>query len=155
MHNWPQDGIKVATTAPGGRKNRIRKQLYVQHTEKAVVTGAGTGIGRAVSLALLKEGYQVALLGRRADPLNETKDMAGENSASALVLPTDVADPKSVSETFKQVVAEFGRLDLLFNNAGISAISVPFEELTFEQWKPVVDINLNGVFAALSKPLRS
>ena len=113
----------------------------------AVVTGAGSGIGRSVALALLRDGYSVALAGRRAGPLEETQATAeGEARSRTLVTPTDVADPASVEALFAKVKESFGRLDLLFNNAGISAPAVPFEDLTFEQWRGVVDTCLTGAF---------
>ena len=110
----------------------------------ALVTGAGTGVGKAVSLALLREGYAVVLAGRRREPLEATASEAG--GARMLVAPADVADPASVRDLFAQVRETFGRLDLLFNNAGTGAPPIPLEELTFEQWKAVVDINLTGAF---------
>ncbi len=112
----------------------------------AVVTGGGGGIGRAVSLGLLKAGYRVALAGRRAEPLRETIALAGDNGVNAIAVPTDVSNPEAVENLFDKTVTTFGHLDLLFNNAGISAPAVPFEDLTYEQWKSVVDINLNGSF---------
>ncbi|MEE8501329.1 MAG: SDR family oxidoreductase [Kiloniellales bacterium] len=112
----------------------------------AVVTGAGSGIGRAVALALLGDGYAVALAGRRQGPLQETAAAAGEAAPSALVAPTDISDPASVRALFDKTKAAFGRLDLLFNNAGIGAWATPLEELPFDQWKAAVDINLSGAF---------
>jgi NAD(P)-dependent dehydrogenase (short-subunit alcohol dehydrogenase family) len=112
----------------------------------AIVTGAGTGIGRAVALALLAEGYAVVLAGRRAALLAETIADAGSHRTRALVVPTDVADPASVRALFAASRDAFGRLDLLFNNAGISSRAVPLAELTVEQWKSVVDVNLTGAF---------
>jgi NAD(P)-dependent dehydrogenase (short-subunit alcohol dehydrogenase family) len=112
----------------------------------AIVTGAGTGIGRAVTRALLAEGYAVVLAGRRAALLAETIADAGTHRTRALVVPTDVADPASVRALFAASRDAFGRLDLLFNNAGISSRAVPLEELTVEQWKSVVDVNLTGAF---------
>jgi NAD(P)-dependent dehydrogenase (short-subunit alcohol dehydrogenase family) len=109
----------------------------------AVVTGAGSGIGRAVSKALLGAGYSVVLAGRRRDALDATAAGAGD---AALVVPTDVTDASSVAALFAAARQKFGHLDLLFNNAGISAPGVPFEELTDEQWRGVVDVNLNGMF---------
>ncbi len=112
----------------------------------AVVTGAGSGIGRAVSLALLKEGYGVALAGRRAKLLEQVAVDAGAGSR-ALAVPTDVTQPESVQALFAQVKKVFGRVDLLFNNAGINpAAYVPFEKLTLAQWTDTVNTNLNGVF---------
>ena len=112
----------------------------------AIVTGAGSGIGRATSLALLAAGYKVVLAGRRADALDETRVLAGTHGIHALAVPTDATDPAAVAALFETTRAQFGRLDLLFNNAGTSAPAVPMDELSFEQWKAVVDINLTGVF---------
>ena len=112
----------------------------------AMVTGAGSGIGRASSLALLSAGYQVVLAGRRADALQETIALAGELGAHALAVPTDATDPAAVKALFAATRAKFGRLDVLFNNAGTSAPAIPMDELTFEQWQAVVDVNLTAVF---------
>ena len=112
----------------------------------AVVTGAGSGIGRAVALALLGDGYAVALAGRRQEPLQGTAAAAGETAPRALVAPTDISDPASVRALFDKTKAAFGRLDLLFNNAGIGAWATPLDELPFDQWKAAVDINLSGAF---------
>ena len=108
----------------------------------AIVTGAGSGIGRAVAQALLQEGYAIALAGRRKAQLEETATPAPE----VLVVPTDVADPSSVQSLFRETAARFGRLDVLFNNAGLGAPPVPLEDLTFEQWQTVVSVNLTGAF---------
>ncbi len=115
-------------------------------TKVAIVTGAGTGIGRSVALALLQEGYAVALAGRRKELLEATVTMAGPSGAQGLVVPTDVGDPAAVRALFARTHETFGRLDLLFNNAGISAPPIALEELTYEQWKAVVDTNLTGPF---------
>ncbi|HJY82184.1 MAG TPA: SDR family oxidoreductase [Candidatus Binatia bacterium] len=115
-------------------------------TKVAIVTGAGTGIGKAVTLALLKEGYQVALAGRRQPRLEQVVMDAGVTGTSALVVPTDVSDPVSVRTLFARTKEAFGRLDLLFNNAGIGAPGIPLEDLSYTQWKTVVDTNLTGVF---------
>lgn len=112
----------------------------------ALVTGAGSGIGRQIALALLREGYGVTLAGRRREPLEETVRLAGEFGGQALVVPADVSDPASVQALFAQAVRHFGRLDLLFNNAGIFAPPMSIEELSVAQWKSAVDINLTGVF---------
>jgi NAD(P)-dependent dehydrogenase (short-subunit alcohol dehydrogenase family) len=117
----------------------------------AIVTGAGSGIGRAVARALLKAGYNVGLAGRRRDALEET----AEGSAAALVVPTDVAKPDSVAALFKTVTGKFGRLDLLFNNAGQNAPPVPLEDLTDEQWLNVVNVNLNGMFFCAREAVRA
>ena len=110
----------------------------------AIVTGAGSGIGRAVSLALLKTGWNVALAGRRTEPLEATAAMAA--AGEALCVPTDVADPDSVDALFAATVARFGRLDLLFNNAGTGAPPGPLEDHSIEHWRRVVDVNLTGAF---------
>jgi NAD(P)-dependent dehydrogenase (short-subunit alcohol dehydrogenase family) len=113
----------------------------------AIVTGAGSGIGRAVALALLSAGWSVALAGRRLAQLEETAALAaGDAQARALPRSADVADPASVEALFAATRERFGRLDLLFNNAGTGAPPVPLEDLTVDQWKRVVDINLTGAF---------
>jgi NADP-dependent 3-hydroxy acid dehydrogenase YdfG len=112
----------------------------------AVVTGAGSGIGRAVALALLQNDFAVVLAGRRREALAETASRAGADSAHTLVVPTDVTDPGDVRLLFEKTRGAFGRVDLLFNNAGVSAPGVPLEDLTVEQWRIVVDTNLTGVF---------
>ena len=120
----------------------------------AIVTGAGSGIGRAVSLALLRAGWSVALAGRRSAALDETRDMAGDAAVRALAHPADVADPASVEALFAAAQARFGRLDLLFNNAGTGAPPVPLEELSLDHWKRVVDINLTGAFLCTQAAFR-
>jgi NAD(P)-dependent dehydrogenase (short-subunit alcohol dehydrogenase family) len=112
----------------------------------AVVTGAGSGIGKAVTIALLKDGYSVALAGRRAEALEQAVIESGVRQVRALVVPTDVTDPDSVRALFARTKEAFGRLDLLFNNAGISAPGKPLEDLTVDEWKRVVDTNLTGAF---------
>jgi len=119
----------------------------------AVVTGAGTGIGKAVAVALLRHGWRVALAGRRREPLEQAIRDAGADAAGALAVPTDVADPASVRALFAATKERFGRVDLLFNNAGIS-VGAPFEDLTFEQWKSVVDVNLTGSFLCAQAAFR-
>jgi len=118
----------------------------VSQEKIALVTGAGSGIGRSVALGLCGAGYATVLAGRREEPLRETAEQAAKSGARTLVVPTDVSDPASVAALFEKTRAEFGRLDLLFNNAGINAPGVPMEELSFEQWQSVVDINLSGSF---------
>ena len=112
----------------------------------AIITGAGSGIGRETALALLRAGYAVALAGRRAERLEETVQAAGEAGSRALAVPTDVSDPDSIRGLFAKTQETFGRLDVLFNNAGTGAPPIPLEDLTYEQWKTVVDINLTGAF---------
>ncbi|MBF0276667.1 MAG: SDR family oxidoreductase [SAR324 cluster bacterium] len=120
----------------------------------AVITGAGSGIGKVASLALLEEGYSVALAGRRLEPLEATVAEAGVPESRTLVVSTDVGNPESVHDLFVQIRNKFGRLDVLFNNAGIGAPAVSIEELTFEQWKNVVDINLTGSFLCTQEAIR-
>ena len=120
----------------------------------AIVTGAGTGIGKAVAVSLLKNGYRVVLAGRRGELLQQAIDEAGAEPADALAIPTDVSDPRSVHALFTQARESFGRLDLLFNNAGVGAPGINLEDLTFEQWKTVVDINLTGVFLCIQEAFR-
>ena len=115
-------------------------------TKVAIVTGAGSNIGQRTALALLGEGYSVTLAGRRAEALEDTAAQAGEARSRTLLVPTDVTDPASIKALFAKTKETFGRLDLLFNNAGVGAPSVPLEDLTYEQWKRVVDTNLTGSF---------
>jgi NAD(P)-dependent dehydrogenase (short-subunit alcohol dehydrogenase family) len=112
----------------------------------AIVTGAGSGVGKAAALALLREGYAVALAGRRAEALEQVAAEADKLGAQALAVPTDITDPASVRALFARTKEELGRLDLLFNNAGIGAPAVPLEELTYELWQAVVQTNLTGAF---------
>jgi NAD(P)-dependent dehydrogenase (short-subunit alcohol dehydrogenase family) len=122
----------MSVSGPGGRV--------------AIVTGAGSGIGKATALTLLKSGYSVALAGRRADALAEVVREAGDAGARALAVPTDVSDPVAVRALFARTKERFGRLDLLFNNAGGNAPGIALEDLTYEQWQHVVNVNLTGVF---------
>ena len=119
----------------------------------AIVTGAGSGIGKSVALTLLKNGYSVVLAGRRKDALEQAVKDSGAG-ARALAVPTDVSDPQSVKALFAKTKQAFGRLDLLFNNAGVSAPGVPLEDLTVEQWRNVVDINLSGMFFCMQEAFR-
>ena len=123
------------------------------HNKVAIVTGAGSGIGKAVALTLLKDGYRVALAGRRKDALDQTASESGTGK-NALVVPTDVTSPDSVKALFAKTKQSFGRLDVIFNNAGVSAPGVPLEDLTFEQWKNVVDINLTGMFLCIQEAFK-
>jgi NAD(P)-dependent dehydrogenase (short-subunit alcohol dehydrogenase family) len=116
------------------------------HDKVAIVTGAGSGIGKAVAMAFLQEGYRVALAGRRQEALAQAVTEAKASAEQALAVPTDVRDPASVSALFAKTKEAFGRLDVLFNNAGISAGGTLLEDLTYEQWKAVVDTNLTGAF---------
>lgn len=119
-------------------------------TKVAVVTGASSGIGKACALALLKDGWQVALVGRRADALTAAIAEAGANGVHALAVPTDVSKDEEVAQLFKTVVAKFGRVDLLFNNAGISIPHTLPGDMAADVWRQAVDINLNGAFYCLS-----
>jgi NAD(P)-dependent dehydrogenase (short-subunit alcohol dehydrogenase family) len=125
-----------------------------QSHKVAVVTGAGTGIGKSVALALMKEGYAVALAGRRADKLEETAAEGTSTNGKSLVVPTDVSDAESIKALFARTKETFGRLDVLFNNAGIGAPAVPLEDLPFETWKKVVDTNLTGMFLCTQEAIR-
>jgi NAD(P)-dependent dehydrogenase (short-subunit alcohol dehydrogenase family) len=120
----------------------------------ALVTGAGSGIGRAAALALLAEGWSVVLVGRRADALEQTAAEAGSARSRALALAGDVTDAESVRALFAKTKEVFGRLDLLFNNAGTGAPAVPLEELTLEQWRRVIDVNLTGAFLCTQAAFR-
>ena len=119
-----------------------------------VVTGAGTGIGRAVAQAMLRNGERVVLAGRRREPLEQAIRDSGASADQALAAPTDVSDPGSVKALFAAARAKFGRIDVLFNNAGQSA-GAPFEDLTYEQWKTVVDVNLTGSFLCAQEAFRA
>jgi NAD(P)-dependent dehydrogenase (short-subunit alcohol dehydrogenase family) len=120
----------------------------------AIVTGAGSGIGMAVAVTLLKHGYSVAVAGRRADALKQAVEAAGDAGSRALAVATDVAKPDSVRALFDRTRERFGRLDLLFNNAGTGAPGIPMEDLTFEQWQNVVNVNLTGVFLCTQEAIR-
>src|SRR5262245_20130679 len=125
-----------------------------QSQKVALVTGAGTGIGRAVALALMADGYDTVLAGRRQDKLEETASEGKSTGAKSLVVPTDVSDPASIKALFAKTKATFGRLDVLFNNAGIGAPAVPLEDLPLEAWRKVVDTNLTGMFLCTQEAIR-
>ncbi len=120
----------------------------------AIITGAGSGIGRASALALLKVGYKVVLAGRRQEALDETAKMAGNNTPNALAVPTDVTKKDSIVALFAKTKATFGRLDLMFNNAGGGAPPVPLEDLPFETWQTVVMSNLTGPFLCTQEAIK-
>ena len=133
------------------RKVELMKADVKTGKRVAIVTGAGSGIGKASAVALAEAGYGVALAGRRADKLEEVATAIGD---AALVVQTDVTDPESVHALFKATTEHFGRLDVLFNNAGMGAPGVPLEDLTFEQWNAVVNVNLTGVFLCTQEAFR-
>ncbi len=120
----------------------------------ALVTGAGTGVGRAAALALLQAGYAVVLAGRRAEPLAATVAEAGPLAAQVLSVPTDIREPASVRALFAKTQAQFGRLDLLFNNAGVGMPPAPLEELDLEQWRAVIEVNLTGTFLCIQEAFK-
>ena len=120
----------------------------------ALVTGAGTGVGRAAALALAGAGFDVVLAGRRAAPLEEVAREVEAKGRRALVVSADVGDPKSVAALFAETKAAFGRLDVLFNNAGIGAPGIPFEDLSFDQWQAVVAANLTGAFLCAQQAVK-
>ncbi len=120
----------------------------------ALVTGAGTGIGKAAAVALMKEGYAMVFAGRRLDKLQEAAAEGKTTGAPSLIVQTDVGDPASVKALFAKTKDTFGRLDLLFNNAGTGAPGIPMEDLTYEQWKTVVDANLTGVFLCTQEAIK-
>ncbi len=120
----------------------------------AIVTGAGTGVGKYSALALLENGYSVVLAGRRAEPLEETVQEAGELGSRTITVPTDVGEPAAVASLFAKTVDAFGRLDMLFNNAGHGAPGVLLEDLTYEQWKRVVESNLTGTFLCTQEAIK-
>jgi NADP-dependent 3-hydroxy acid dehydrogenase YdfG len=126
-----------------------------EHQRVAVVTGAGSGIGRAVTRGLLQAGYRVALAGRRADALRDTLAAISAGPAAALVVPTDVTDPAAVRKLFARVVDEWQRVDLLFNNAGVFGSPAALDELALEQWRIVVDTNLTGSFLCAQEAFRA
>ena len=125
-----------------------------ERAKVAVVTGGGTGVGRAAALALAGEGFAVVVSGRRPEPLKEVASEIGSTGGRAIVVPTDVTDPESIRALFTRAVEVFGRLDLLFNNAGMGAPAIPLEDLSVEQWRAVVDTNLTGSFLCTQEAFR-
>ena len=125
----------------------------ISSSKVAIVTGAGTGIGKAATLALIKDGYRVVLAGRRPEPLAEVIALGGA-PGRAVAVATDVSDAQSVEALFDKTVRLFGRVDVLFNNAGVSAPAIALEELTLAQWKYVLDINLTGMFLCIQQAFR-
>ena len=123
------------------------------HNRVAIITGAGTGVGKSAALALLKDGYRVGLVGRRKELLEKAAADSG-SAANTLVLQADVCKPESVKALFAKVKETWGRLDVLFNNAGMGAPAIPMEDLSFEQWKAVVDVNLSGMFLCSQEAIR-
>ncbi|MCH8826545.1 MAG: SDR family oxidoreductase, partial [Chloroflexi bacterium] len=120
----------------------------------AIVTGGGSGVGRHSALALARDGYSVAIAGRRVQQLEETKAEAGEAGSRILTVPTDVRDREAIKALFAKTQEAFGRLDVLFNNAGLGAPRVPMEDLDYEDWKMVVDINLTGSFLCTQEAIK-
>lgn len=120
----------------------------------AIVTGGGSGVGRYAAIALLRDGYSVVIAGRRYDALKETLTMAGESNSQALAIKTDVTQPDSVRNLFNGAKEQFGRLDLLFNNAGMGAPAIPLEDLSIKQWTDVVNVNLTGSFLCTQEAFR-
>ena len=126
------------------------------HNKVAIITGAGSGVGRAVAIAFLKDGYRTVLAGRRADALEETISLAGASSDQALAVPTDVTDKASVASLFAKTTEKFGRVDVLFNNAGVNAPGgIMLEDLSLEDWQKVVDTNLTGPFLCTQEAFRA
>ena len=127
----------------------------VRQTEKvALVTGAGSGIGRAVSIALMNAGYALVLVGRQLETLEETAKLSGQNEDRFLCLTCDIGIPEQVRSLFEKTSNKFARLDVLFNNAGLSAPAIPMEDLSFEQWKSVIDTNLTGAFLCAQQSIK-
>jgi NAD(P)-dependent dehydrogenase (short-subunit alcohol dehydrogenase family) len=142
-------GFRIAAVAASGTTKEWEDAMAAQKI--ALVTGAGTGVGRAVSLALLREGYAVVLAGRRKEKLDE---VAREANGPTLVAPADVADPASIRALFAKTKDTYGRLDLLFNNAGIGAPAMPIEELPLDKWQAVVATNLTGLFVCTQEAIK-
>jgi NAD(P)-dependent dehydrogenase (short-subunit alcohol dehydrogenase family) len=144
---------RARATRRGGEVWQNKNRMGV-HGRTAIVTGAGSGIGRASSLAMQAAGYSVALAGRRAAELEKTAAMADPSGGRVLVVPTDVSRPAEVEALFARVKQEFGRLDVLFNNAGLNAPGIPIEDLPFETWSAIVNVNLTGAFLCAQAAFR-
>ena len=151
---FARPGLPDDNTRPADRFRKGPSIMGIP-SKVAVVTGAGTGIGKAAALALAKEGYRVAFAGRRREPLEQAVAEAAVPAGNAIAVPTDVSDPASVRALFEAVKTRFGRLDLVFNNAGTGAPAVPLEDLTVEQWQAVVDVNLTGSFLCIQEAFRT
>jgi NAD(P)-dependent dehydrogenase (short-subunit alcohol dehydrogenase family) len=136
------------------RPSQAQWLIMIANSKTAVVTGAGSGIGRAVALALQSAGYSVALAGRRAAELERTAESAKPTGGKMLPVPTDVSRPDSVRALFAGIEQTFGRLDVLFNNAGANAPGIPMEDLTYEQWSAVVGVNLTGAFLCAQEAIK-
>ncbi|MCP4981621.1 MAG: SDR family oxidoreductase, partial [Gammaproteobacteria bacterium] len=143
----------ACTLTPNIASQSIIEEANVT-TKVALVTGAGSGIGRAVCLALLSNAYSVVLVGRRLEVLQESVALARVDASRTLCVPTDVGKPDQVKNLFAQVESSFGRLDLLFNNAGSYTPGIPLEELSYEQWQTTVDVNLTGPFLCAQQAIR-
>ncbi len=128
--------------------------MNTEQSKVALVTGAGSGIGRAVSLALLAGGFSLILTGRQELKLEETVDMAGSSAGNCLCISCDIGKPEQVENLFKQAVDHFFRLDLLFNNAGVFTPAIPMEDLSYAQWQAIVDTNLTGAFLCAQQAIK-
>ena len=128
--------------------------MHTPEPKIVLVTGAGSGIGRATAQGLLAAGYSVVLAGRRAEALEETMRAAGAHASAVLAVATDITDPAAVRALFARTKEKFGRLDVLFNNAGVNAPGVPFEDLPIERWREVIDTNLTGAFLCAQEAFR-
>src|SRR5436309_1060385 len=150
----PESRVRPIRTSVDRGKAAQENHAMAASQKVALVTGAGTGIGKAVALALMKDGYAAVLAGRRKDKLEETANEGTAIGAKSLVVPTDVSDPAAIKGLFSKTNEAFGRLDVLFNNAGIGAPAVPLEDLPYETWKKVVDTNLTGMFLCTQEAIK-